>query len=504
MKKQKWKKLFLALAVLVLLLAVYLILQKWNRAQEETEETEASEQIVSLDPDEIGKLTVKNQSGSLTFVKLGDAWSYEADAEFPLNQETLDGTAETLKEVTANRRLEDGAELSEYGLDSPALQITVEKTDGTELTLQIGDENGVTGDYYAKLAEEDTIYTIGSSVASAFEKELYDYAVEDDFPEISSADVDGITIEKADGTQLLFTYEDSSWTVSDGSRSAEADSAKMSELTAAVGSLAYDSYVDYHAEDLTGYGLDQPAARVTIAYTTTESSAEDETDTEAVSEEAEETETGETDTETAEVPHQVILEVGSVVPEKTPETEEADDETGEGTGSAEAFYYVKLADAAAVHTVSGSALSTWLNASYADCLDSCVSNIPITGMSALKVTYGRKTYELTYQAEHVTETDSTEYIYYVDGKEADTTRFTQFCNGAAAVRAQSRMEKEPEDAGEAVLVLEYEKTDGTKQKVSYIPYENGLYLAEVTGRQPGLVSKLDVESLIGDFEELIK
>lgn len=557
MKKQKWKKLLLAVTVLVLLLAVYLVLQKWNQTQEEAAETEtAAEQVMSAASDEIEKLTIQRESGSLAFVKSEDGWRYEEDADFPLNQDILDGAAANLEEVTANRRLEDAAELSEYGLDSPAVQVTVKKTDGTEVTLQIGNRNSSTGDYYAKLAGEDTVYTIGSTAASAFDKELYDFAVEDSFPEIPAANVDGMKIEKEEST-LSFAYENSSWTVSDGSREEEADSAKLSELTAAAGSLTYDSYVDYRAEDLAKYGLDAPTARITIAYTTTEtaeSSRQDEsnagdasektgtatedasektgTATEAASEKAgtatedtvegteinpagtnEETEAKtETEAETVEVSHQVILEVGSLVPAEASsdaESGNAAEEASDETETAERFYYVKLADSGAVHTISENSLSTWLDVAYTDCLDSYVSDIPVTGMNSLKVTYGGQTYELTCREESTTETDedgeetvSTEYTYYVDGAEADTTLFTRFCNAAAAIQTQSRLEAEPENPGEAVLILEYEKTDSSTRKAEYIPYENGVYLVKVSDKQPGLVSKLDVEGLIEKFEEL--
>lgn len=526
MKKQKGKKLLLLVLLLVLLLGVYLFLLKWNQSQEEQETEAAAEQVMSAASDEIEELTIQREGVSLAFVKSEDGWTYKEDADFPLNQDTLDGVAENLEEVTANRTLEGAAELSEYGLDSPVIQVTVKKTDGTGLTLQIGNENSATGDYYAKLAGEDTVYTIGSAVATAFEKELYDFAVEDGFPEISSADVDGLRIEKGDSV-LQFAYENSSWTVSDGSRKAEADSEKVDSLTGLAGSLTYDSYVDYDAEDLAEYGLDKPSAKITIDYTTTEaaessqsdgaeteeaetdgsSDASDGTETEAVSGDTE----AETDTETVEVPHQVVLEVGGLVPvQASAEAGNEEEETEEETEPTENFYYVRLADSNAVHTISENTLSAWLNAAYTDCIDSYVSDIPVTGMNMLKVTYGGKTYVLTYEEESTTETDgeseeasAAEYTYYIDGREADSTKFTQFCNGAAAIRTQSRLEEELKDTGESVLTLEYEKTDGTALKVEYIPYESGLYLVKSTDKQPGLVSKLDVDNLLEIFEELL-
>ncbi len=64
--------------------------------------------------------------------------------------------------------------------------ITVTTADGT-LTLRIGMENTVTGQYYLAKGEEETLYLVSGSFPSVFKKELSD--LEDTSAETEEADV---------------------------------------------------------------------------------------------------------------------------------------------------------------------------------------------------------------------------------------------------------------------------------------------------------------------------
>jgi hypothetical protein len=502
MKKGKMTKLLLAVLALAILAVIYVVLVKWNQDQEaqETETESTQDTVLSISSDEIEELVIQGQDGVLTFAQQDDTWSYEEDSAFPLDEDALLSMVDVLAQVDAVRTLEEPEDLSEYGLETPSLEVLVRTDDGEEVTLQIGDLNSSTGDYYAKLAGEDTVYTISSSVAGAFTDDLYELALADDFPTISSTTITGLTLEK-DEEAITLNQEDTGWMIQEGDGWQEADSTKLNELTENAAALAFDNYVDYDAENLSEYGLEDPAMKLTINYTVTETvEAEDSEDdgesTDDADTQDETEEETESETETIEVPMEVTLEVGNFC--------ESEEEDGEG------YYYVKLSDSNRIHTMSESTISTWTSLAAIDCADSYVSDIPVTGMTELKVTYEGTTYSLTWKAENTTETDddgeettSTTYTYYVDGEEADSTIFSQFCNSAAAIQTQSRLNEEPEDLADATLTLEYTKTDGSTLKAEYRPYENGCYLVLVTGQHPGIVSKLDVEDLVGVFEELL-
>lgn len=67
--------------------------------------------------------------------------------------------------------------------------------------------------------------------------------------------------------------------MSDGKTSEKADTDKAGTVTSAIGSLAYDSFVDYNCTDDSKYGFDDPYAVITAKYTEEETVEDDSEDT---------------------------------------------------------------------------------------------------------------------------------------------------------------------------------------------------------------------------------
>ncbi len=328
MKKSKLQVLLASVFVLILLLVVYFILDFSNREREEKTETETQgEQVLSMDTDELRHVSIENANGTLYFFKKDDNWVYEEDENFPLDEDTFENLVSILEEVSAVRTLEGAGSPDEYGLSKPAVTVIAETGDGVKQELYIGDMNTSTGDYYARSGVGERIYTIDGATAEAFTCGLYDLVKASNFPSVSSAKLTGFKVEKEEQS-ISFTKseEDDRWTESANGQESKADSDKMTALTGVADSLIYTSYVNYNAEDLSVYGLEEPGAVVTIDYTETQEG---------------ETEGDETGSETMEVPRRVVLEVGT------------QDENGD--------YYVKLQGSREVHTMTAATLDTWLN-----------------------------------------------------------------------------------------------------------------------------------------------
>ena len=469
MKKSKRQMLLASVFVLVLLLVVYFFLDFSNRKKDTETETETQgEQVIAVQTDELSHISIENESGTIYFTKKDNNWVYEEDENFPLDEDVFDNLVSTLQEISAVRTLENAGDLKEYGLEEPAVTVTAETKDGTKRELYIGNQNTSTGDYYARTGVRDMVYTIDGTTAGAFACTLYDLAQASNFPTISSTKLTGIKVEKGgESISLAKAEEDGSysWTVAANGQKSKGDSDKMSELAGVADSLIYASYINYNAEDLSEYGLKEPEAVITVDYTQTQ-----EADTEE-------------ETEAIEIPEQVVLEVG--------------DKDVDGN------YYVKLQGSTEVHTMSAETLDTWLNVTYEDCLDTYVSYVPLSGISELRVTLDGVTHLLTVEEETAGETeDEVQYKYYMDDQEVDSEAFNQFYNASYQMRAQSRLEEEPKSAEEAQLVLEFVKKDGSSLKVEYSVYEDGFYLAKTAGDKPGLVSRLDVQSLIDKFNKM--
>lgn len=612
-KKKQGRALAAGLGVLAVLIAVEVGLNYANKKAEEaeTEETEGVNPL-SISSEDLTRVTVTNRYGTFSMVKGDESWSNADDADFPLDEDAWTDKIGNLDSLAIVRTLDAPDDLSEYGLDDPAVTLTLATADG-ETTLYIGNENASTGDYYVYVDEPSFVYTVNDDVAEAMDCKLYDVAAAGSFPDLTSYTLTGITMEEGDEklhlTDRIYADADSvsssaSWSVSENDGEYyTADSTAVSDRKDALSSLSYDEFINYNAEDLSAYGLDAPRASLTWDYTyeqsvevekETEETEAGETETETESQSAEktetetetgtaaetegalsasisgsteeaaaETETGtETETETeTEVETEMITVADSVTlligdpiyaePESETEEEsgtesettESETETAaetaetEGTSETESegeieAYYVKLSDSDEVYTMRADTLSDWLGGSLIDYVNRYLSQVPMTSMESLTVTYGGKEYELTVESEvQVVETEAeteaetgteaeseaeteteaeteaeteTEivYKYKVNGRSKDETLFETFYGDAIAIQAQTLVE-ESDAEGTPDLSLVFKKLDGTEVSVDYYLGTDGMYTAVCDNGMIGKVNKRNVTDMIEDFEELV-
>ena len=548
-KKKKGKGLLFAVLILIVLLVLYFVIdlqQKKADQEAETEETEESSLPVSVTEDEIAKVTVKNGDVTMTYTKSDDTWTYEEDHDFPLDESAVDTKMSKLTSLTVDRVLESPEDLSEYGLDEPKQEVTVLKTDGTAFTLYIGNQNSSNNDFYVKVDDGADVYTMPASSVNVFDMQPYDVAKADTFPTLESTNIRNIKVEKEDGTVEFASDETAtSWTVKDQDGNEEkAGTTAASDLTTAVSSLSYKDFVDYKGDDLTRYGLDKPTETVTIVTEETEAETEEETETEEESEVASESEpVSETETATEAVT-EAETEAESETETEEPKTIEVTTTLLIGNTNDDGDYYVKLADHDGVYTMAESTLEKLLNVDVLDYVSLYLNDVPMTNMKSLEVTYQGETKTLTVESEEVpveteasteeeteaetikisagaldeaeteaeteteTETETeqqmqTVYHYLVDGEEVEATPFRLFYNNLIALQAQKRTSEAPEVSGEPDFKLVFTKVDGTSLTTEFYLADDGLYDVLSDQALPARISKMDVQKIIGYYEDVI-
>lgn len=524
-KKSQGKGLLLAVLVLLLLIAVYVLIDLQQKKAEEKKETEEIESTlpVSASEEELSKVTVTYDGEVMTFLRNGEeeSWSYQEDPEFPLDSASLSGKMDRLENVTVNRTLDPPEELSEYGLEDPILKVAVEKSDKTSYTLLFGAENSSTGDCYMQVEGEAPVYTVESSLPAAFEINPYDVAVSETFPSITADSIKRIRVEKEGQVNEFVTDEETglSWTflAEDGTEN-KVDSTAMGTLKSAAAGLGYNGFTDYQGEDLAAYGLDQPSAKITVMTEETEiAEAEESSETEKVeteeSSETEETTETEKETETITVEKELVLEIGAK----------------DGNGN----YYVKQRGSQEIHTMSEATLEPLLEIEKMDYLNTYLNDVPMNTLKELKVTYQGETKVLSIETEEVpveteeaeetdsesetkaeseteTETETEQKMktvshYLVNGEEMDETAFRVFYNHLILLTAQRRMEEEEAEVqGDAELILEFTREDGTTLKTEYYPGTDGLYTVLSDQALPGKANKLEVQEVIENYQELLE
>ena len=522
---KKSTKLVSAVVVLAVLGGVYVGLNTYVTKEESTEssEEESKTEVYSVKTDDIKSLEFIIDKKDTVFEKKDDSWVKKDETAFPVNQTTLDSAASALEKVEADRVLENVDDLTEYGLDSPSNSVTVTTDDGTT-KFNIGDENTSTNQYYiAKDDEDSTVYVVSSSIVTPFMNSLYDYAQGEDFPTIDSSTVKKVQVSQDEDSYILEENSDGvTWDVStDGSDKETADTTAAGNVTSGLGSLAYDQFTDYNAEDLSKYGLDKPYATITVDYqeeAENDSSDESESDSEA-SESVTEDNTDSAEDNSGDSIDSTASDDSSSGDSSESEDAADSSDTGDSTETTtvdkqlviyvgdnadDGSRYVTI-DNKQVYTMSTDTLSAIIDKKASDLWSLIVNYQSVKTLDHLQVTYAGDTHTVNVSRETSTDDDGNETettTYKLDGNEVDSTTFTTFYNKLVNMAGQKRLTESYTPAADAEMKVVFTDTDNNQTTVTFYSYDTNYYAA-VVDNKVFLVNKMTVKGMFTAYETLV-
>ncbi len=285
--------------------------------------------------------TVLNDD-AVSLVYNGSEWQWSGDADFPLRQtypETMVSLAQSLSATALVT--EQPENLADFGLETPSSTIKLTNDTGESKTYLLGNKNTHTGDYYLRKEGSDTVYTVSSEFASAFSNSLYGMIITETWPVVSASAINEVSLSQ--GGKLLIDMQitrtekqaqsdiNSSSTasstaaaqtvteyrISDGSGFVDANSEAAYSWISSLTAMSFSSCADYKASDelLADTGLNNEGTyTLTVKYT---SSGEEKT---------------------------FALLIGN--------------------GSGDGVYFAKQQSSAAVNTIEGDALTTFLGTTF--------------------------------------------------------------------------------------------------------------------------------------------
>lgn len=523
---KKSTKLVSAVVVLAVLGGVYVGLNTYVTKKESTEsssEEGSKTEVYSVKTDDIKSLEFIIDKKDTVFEKKDDSWVKKDETAFPVNQTTLDSAASALEKVEADRVLENVDDLTEYGLDSPSNSVTVTTDDGTT-KFNIGDENTSTNQYYiAKDDEDSTVYVVSSSTVTPFMNSLYDYAQGEDFPTIDSSTVKKVQVSQDEDSYILEENSDgATWDVStDGSDKETADTTASGNVTSGLGSLAYDQFTDYNAEDLSRYGLDKPYATITVDYqeeVENDSCDESESDSE-VPESVTEDNTDSTEDNSGDSIDSTASDDSSSGDSFESEDAADSSDTGDsaetttvdkqlviyvGDNADDGSRYVTI-DNKQVYTMSTDTLSAIIDKKASDLWSLIVNYQSVKTLDQLQVTYAGDTHTVNVSRETSTDDDGNETettTYKLDGNEIDSTTFTTFYNKLVNMAGQKRLTESYTPAADAEMKVVFTDTDNNQTTVTFYSYDTNYYAA-VVDNKVFLVNKITVKEMFTAYETLV-
>lgn len=538
--KKKTVKLVSAVVVLGVLCAAYEGVNFYVTSQEEkeTEENDTSVDLVSLEADDITAVSFTADQNKVEFDKKDDSWTEKSDANFPVNQDTVDSAVKGVASLTADQEISDVEDMSQYDLDNPQNTITLTTADG-DTSLQIGMESS-NNQYYVKKEDDDkNVYLVSSSSIEPFMGTLYDFAESGTFPSVTSATITDVKVDKENSYELTQDADNLFWNVSDGKTTEKADTTKAGTVTSAVGSLAYDKFVDYNCTDDSKYGFDDPYAVITVKYTEEEAVESDEDSEESTDADTEESTTDEAAADTSE-DADASDEDSSEDEQETQTVEKTltiyvGDETGDDR-------YVKVDDSKEVYTITKDSLTDILDSTMSDFYNLTVSYVSSNDLDSLEVQSADGDHTINVVTETVkaededttddtdsdttdesstetsdessTDTDSsdasssddeeetTTTTYKLDGKDLDESTFTTFYNKLINMTAQERLTEEYTPEGDPAYTFIFKDKDGKETTVKYYEYDTNFYAALVEDKVY-LVNKMNVKDLDEAYQKMV-
>ncbi len=517
--KKKTVKLVSAVVVLGVLCAAYEGVNFYVTSQEEkeTEENDTSVDLVSLEADDITAVSFTADQNEVEFDKKDDSWTEKSDANFPVNQDTVDSAVKGVASLTADQEISDVEDMSQYDLDNPQNTITLTTADG-DTSLQVGMESS-NNQYYVKKEDDDkNVYLVSSSSIEPFMGTLYDFAESGTFPSVTSATITDVKVDKENSYELTQDADNLFWNVSDGKTTEKADTTKAGTVTSAIGSLAYDKFVDYNCIDDSKYGFDDPYAVITVKYTEEEAVESDEDSEESTDADTEESTTDEAAADTSE-DADASDEDSSEDEQETQTVEKTltiyvGDETGDDR-------YVKVDDSKEVYTITKDSLTDILDSTMSDFYNLTVSYVSVNDLDSLEVqsadgdhTINIVTETVKAEDEDTTDTDSsdesssddeeetTTTTYKLDGEDLDESTFTTFYNKLINMTAQERLTEEYTPEGDPAYTFIFKDTDGKETTVKYYEYDTNFYAAVVEDKVY-LVNKMNVKDLDEAYQKVV-
>lgn len=538
--KKKTVKLVSAVVVLGVLCAAYEGVNFYVTSQEEkeTEENDTSVDLVSLEADDITAVSFTADQNEVEFDKKDDSWTEKSDANFPVNQDTVDSAVKGVASLTADQEISDVEDMSQYDLDNPQNTVTLTTADG-DTSLQIGMESS-NNQYYVKKEDDDkNVYLVSSSSIEPFMGTLYDFAESGTFPSVTSATITDVKVDKENSYELTQDADNLFWNVSDGKTTEKADTTKAGTVTSAIGSLAYDKFVDYNCTDDSKYGFDDPYAVITVKYTEEEAVESDEDSEESTDADTEESTTDEAAADTSE-DADASDEDSSEDEQETQTVEKTltiyvGDETGDDR-------YVKVDDSKEVYTITKDSLTDILDSTMSDFYNLSVSYVSVNDLDSLEVQSAEGDHTINVVTETVkaededttddtdsdttdesstetsdessTDTDSSDEsssddeeetattTYKLDGEDLDESTFTTFYNKLINMTAQERLTEEYTPEGDPAYTFIFKDTDGKETTVKYYEYDTNFYAAVVEDKVY-LVNKMNVKDLDEAYQKMV-
>ena len=217
----------------------------------------------SVKADDIIGLTLERKIGNAVFAKQGNAWLITQPVSTRADQTVISGIVNDLSSAKIQRSFAPppGGNLSNYGLDEPAVTIEFQSKAGAQHKLRLGDKDFSGDAVYALVDASKNVDLLPVSLLDETAQsisQLRDRSLLD----LNGAEITGITLDDPSGTTAV-AKNGSTWQITKPEQ-VPADSAAVDALASSLSTNQFTDVVSETPDNLAKYGLIHPAVIVDV------------------------------------------------------------------------------------------------------------------------------------------------------------------------------------------------------------------------------------------------
>lgn len=277
-RKKNTITLIVLSAVLLICLLLYFLMP--DRKKEESDGDKDNGQITvdTIAADTIETISFEKDGKTVWSLKHNkENWKMAEDSSIPVNEEKVSAITDALNPVTATEKMETiSGGLENYGLKEPSMKLSVTAKDGREYVYEIGlkvpkENKG----YYSKSNADDTVYCLSDALISSVDIPRNSMIQMDSLPSIETDYMTYIRVNNRKGSDFEAKRVSdkekvdfySNWNITKPyARPLATSASKWNTTLGYFNALTYTELVEYKADDLKPYGLDNPSSVITIKY----------------------------------------------------------------------------------------------------------------------------------------------------------------------------------------------------------------------------------------------
>ena len=259
--------MLIMIAALCAVILCYLIVSEAAKRQADENNNQSGDGIIMLaeyKSRNVLSVEYTYNGETIGITKNSDALYLTGNQTFPLDQTVAGKMVSAVASIGCDRFVEESSEnFSEYGLDNPCLSVTVSYDDNNTLTLNIGNYNQFTKNYYLNVGGTNKVYMVASAFLDFFKYGLYDLVLDDQLPSIEFETLTSLSA----GTLSFKPDENSVW--HEESAPDEDASERVKSLLESTMAITFDKCVAYGVKDdeaRAPFGLDVPAYKIIVGY----------------------------------------------------------------------------------------------------------------------------------------------------------------------------------------------------------------------------------------------